>query len=302
MDQKKRHILETAKGLFLRQGFKATTMQSIADAGGVSKGAVYLQFRSKKDIFFEILLQSEDEFWEQIQQIRSDASKSSRDQLVGIFDLYLEYIQENRLLTELQVQEVGMELTEEMLEQTLILRVRWQQLFDDMIATLLGNEYDDWKGDLGFTVVAALEMYHACLVVDKIQIDKQSMIDYLMLLVETLGPALEKARKQGAIEPMFKPDYLAKRDKAVEDVEKKRQAEILEVIANMRKVMDGFNSLGGGDQLEICQESINILQQESQSENPNKALIQGMLAGVRGIAELSIHRKQLADLMNVRLV
>ena len=277
-------------------------MQSIADAGGVSKGAVYLQFRSKKDIFFEILLQSEDEFWEQIQQIRSDASKSSRDQLVGIFDLYLEYIQENRLLTELQVQEVGMELTEEMLEQTLILRVRWQQLFDDMIATLLGNEYDDWKGDLGFTVVAALEMYHACLVVDKIQIDKQSMIDYLMLLVETLGPALEKARKQGAIEPMFKPDYLAKRDKAVEDVEKKRQAEILEVIANMRKVMDGFNSLGGGDQLEICQESINILQQESQSENPNKALIQGMLAGVRGIAELSIHRKQLADLMNVRLV
>jgi hypothetical protein len=193
-------------------------------------------------------------------------------------------------------------MTEQMLAQTLAIRVRWQKLFDDRIATVLGNDYDAWKGDLGFTVVAILEMYHASMVFDGLQIEKQSLIDYLLLLVETLGPALANASKQGTIKPMLKPEYLATREKTLEDLEQKRHNDIQTVLTKMQQTLTKLKSPTSRDQQSIYQDSVRILQQECLSKAPNKAIIQGMLAGIRGVTELSVHRQQLAELMSVRLV
>ena len=55
-------ILAAALKLFSSQGFRATRTREIADAAGVSIGAVYHQFPDKEDIFRSLL----DEFWEAI--------------------------------------------------------------------------------------------------------------------------------------------------------------------------------------------------------------------------------------------
>jgi AcrR family transcriptional regulator len=58
----RRVILAAALKLFSSQGFRATRTREIADAAGVSIGAVYHQFPDKEDIFRSLL----DEFWEAI--------------------------------------------------------------------------------------------------------------------------------------------------------------------------------------------------------------------------------------------
>jgi TetR/AcrR family transcriptional regulator len=48
-------ILKAAQELILAQGFANTTIDEIADRADVSKGAVYLHYRTKDDIYFSIV-------------------------------------------------------------------------------------------------------------------------------------------------------------------------------------------------------------------------------------------------------
>lgn len=48
---KRRQILEGARAIFLAQGFDAASMGAIAKAAGVSKGTLYVYFKSKEELF-----------------------------------------------------------------------------------------------------------------------------------------------------------------------------------------------------------------------------------------------------------
>ena len=52
---KKQEIIEAAMMLFREQGTKATSMQQVADKVGISKGAIYMHFRSKTHLVTAIL-------------------------------------------------------------------------------------------------------------------------------------------------------------------------------------------------------------------------------------------------------
>jgi AcrR family transcriptional regulator len=51
----RKELLRAAAGLFLRDGFVATSLADIAGAAGVTKGAVYSNFESKEDLFLALL-------------------------------------------------------------------------------------------------------------------------------------------------------------------------------------------------------------------------------------------------------
>jgi len=51
----RKELLRAAAGLFLRDGFVATSLADIAGAAGVTKGAVYSNFASKEDLFLALL-------------------------------------------------------------------------------------------------------------------------------------------------------------------------------------------------------------------------------------------------------
>ncbi len=53
---KRQHILAAATGVFASQGFYQAKIADIAAAAGVGKGTVYEYFRSKKDLFQQLLL------------------------------------------------------------------------------------------------------------------------------------------------------------------------------------------------------------------------------------------------------
>lgn len=55
MKDTKERILETALGLFAREGYRAVSVSRIAGALGMTKGALYKHFGSKRDIFDEIV-------------------------------------------------------------------------------------------------------------------------------------------------------------------------------------------------------------------------------------------------------
>lgn len=53
-----------ARELFLVGGFSDVSMQQIADASGVTKAALYYHFRSKEDLFADVVRRLVNEFWQ----------------------------------------------------------------------------------------------------------------------------------------------------------------------------------------------------------------------------------------------
>lgn len=55
-EQKREHILQCAKQVFAKKGFRTVTMKDIVEACEISRGGLYLYFGSTEEIFKEILL------------------------------------------------------------------------------------------------------------------------------------------------------------------------------------------------------------------------------------------------------
>lgn len=53
--QKRKYILERARGVFYENGYRAVTMKDIVEACGISRGGLYLYFSNTKELFEAVL-------------------------------------------------------------------------------------------------------------------------------------------------------------------------------------------------------------------------------------------------------
>src|SRR5690625_1098605 len=68
MKNAKEHILSISFSLFLQKNFKEVTMKEIVEKTGLSKGAFYYYFKSKEQVFEEVI----DYFFTEIMQTNFD--------------------------------------------------------------------------------------------------------------------------------------------------------------------------------------------------------------------------------------
>jgi len=71
-----REIVDTARVLFRKSGFKKTTMGDIARSLGKAKSSLYYYYPSKEDIFEAVIYAEMDELLDEIHQAISEATSS----------------------------------------------------------------------------------------------------------------------------------------------------------------------------------------------------------------------------------
>jgi AcrR family transcriptional regulator len=64
--QRRKQILDAGEKLFLKKGLQNTTMDEIANLCELSKGTLYLYYKSKEDLFLALLLKSQTVFIEML--------------------------------------------------------------------------------------------------------------------------------------------------------------------------------------------------------------------------------------------
>jgi len=94
---RKNAILKAARKLFFDKGFKNVTVESIAKKAELSKGSVYLYFKSKEDIYTQILLSDIDKFHKVIANLRQEGQSSST-MLMGLANIYADFFINDREL------------------------------------------------------------------------------------------------------------------------------------------------------------------------------------------------------------
>src|SRR6202171_2839062 len=79
-------ILEAATAIFLRYGFKKTSMDDVARAAGVSRQGLYLYFDTKDLLFREALQHLMSHLISAARAAAEDGNLSLRDRLLGAFE------------------------------------------------------------------------------------------------------------------------------------------------------------------------------------------------------------------------
>ena len=96
-ENRKNAILKAARKLFFDKGFKNVTVESIAKKAELSKGSVYLYFKSKEDIYTQILLTDIDKFHKVIANLMEEGQSSST-MLMGLANVYADFFMNDREL------------------------------------------------------------------------------------------------------------------------------------------------------------------------------------------------------------
>jgi len=94
----RRRLLDAALELFAERGFAGASMDQIAEAAGLTKGAIYSNFASKDDLFFAMMQDQVLQRVEALQAVLAAGSPGADDQqaLRGIGHLLTEALPEQR--------------------------------------------------------------------------------------------------------------------------------------------------------------------------------------------------------------
>ncbi|UCE41915.1 MAG: TetR/AcrR family transcriptional regulator [Candidatus Aminicenantes bacterium] len=84
-EENRRFILQAAERIFVQKGYRLATVDDIADEAQFSKATLYRYFKSKSDIFFEIIYSSFEESYNGIKKIQMKAMSAEKKikELIG---------------------------------------------------------------------------------------------------------------------------------------------------------------------------------------------------------------------------
>jgi len=68
-DQTRQRLLDAAQAIFMKKGFVAASVEDIAAAAGYTRGAFYSNFRSKPELFLELLRRDHESMQADLQNI-----------------------------------------------------------------------------------------------------------------------------------------------------------------------------------------------------------------------------------------
>lgn len=87
MDDRLRATLQAALGVFIRYGYRRTTMNDVAAAAGISRPALYLKFKGKEALFAAIVEMFVDDALERIRD-GLPRRKTLGDKLSFVFEVW----------------------------------------------------------------------------------------------------------------------------------------------------------------------------------------------------------------------
>jgi AcrR family transcriptional regulator len=94
VEKKKTEILNAARVVFLRYGYKKSTMVDIAKEIGLNQASLYYYFNNKEEIFVESLLAEFNDFKERVRTIITEKSPI-QEKIISFFNLKLKFFYEN---------------------------------------------------------------------------------------------------------------------------------------------------------------------------------------------------------------
>jgi len=294
MSDKRTQLIEAAISLFGSQGFAKTTIQHIADQAGISKGAVYLHFRSKAEILTAIMEHLDQKIKAGVKAIlvRDDLSPKEkfREQLCYQFRDVMEHQQ----LMEVYLKEAGLAIDEQMVLQAQKMRYDWQQIQEESLSLAYDDHPSEHLTDLAVILAGILNEYYAYMLLEGVELDGEKIADCLIFVLDAVIASLKGSGRA----PVLTHDMLPGRAELEAQIAEATQRRIGDSITAIRELAENMEADEAGE-VNAC---LAALENELSREVPNRFVLQGLLANFRDHKALQPHRRELANELRLKLL
>ncbi|PTM56814.1 TetR/AcrR family transcriptional regulator [Desmospora activa] len=293
MNNKRTHILECAMKLFAEKGFHHTTIQEIADKSGVSKGSVYIYFRSKNDLILSIvehnfsMIQEQMEAWNQ-------TGLPAREKMMRKLNVYLGILQSRKEFFIMLIREQGMNLNQDLKRIFRDFQVQTHTWLGTSLEEIYGESIRPYRWDMTIIFEGMLHSLLRMWVFGRSEKDISVFSTYLLERLDDLAKGLLDRNATPLIDEKTYPhsfrDFCSNNGLPWKEV---------------RQLLDQMETKINEEPSERLQEylhTLEILRKELDKTEPDPLLFQGMLANLKGVKALDPIRQKVATLLNIQLI
>ncbi|TLS35063.1 TetR/AcrR family transcriptional regulator [Pseudalkalibacillus caeni] len=295
MNEKKLLIIETAMKLFAKKGFHSTSIQEIADKSGISKGAVYLYFKSKDELIFSIF----HHYYEKMRSKVSQAAKkelSPKDSFQNQLITQFKEILEHKEFIIMQLREQALTLNKE--TDSIIFRIRREnhEWLESNLLHIYGEPITRHVVDAAILLDGIISSYFHVLIIDNNKLNLENLAEYIVQRIDDMVKGILRDDN----EPLLRREVFSPfmQDKKVSEEQIQNQME--ERLRSMQEIITEQDISPA--KKEELHETIDFLMAESKKEQPRRFLFQGMLANFKEIEALTEHREEIANMLQIDLV
>lgn len=279
-EDKKNLILRTAMQLFSSKGVSSTSMQEIAQACGVSKGSLYLHFKSKEELENSIHSYCFDLLKSQLGLVEQEHGLDPKQKFCRYLEVIMELVLELKDLIMTQSRDLmanGRSPSGEMLMH----HAQLKQLvlyFRDHFTKMYGKEVIPHALDLLVIVYGLLVTYINLFLNAEFKIGTRQMAEFITTVIDISAMGAIQKQTDPLIKNEMVEDWFNQSDSSA--LSSKRHP--LLILKDIKIILKNRPL---DDVVQQGIESVEIMELELQQLKPRRAIITGMVANIDQVPE-----------------
>ncbi|WP_176465805.1 TetR/AcrR family transcriptional regulator [Virgibacillus sp. 7505] len=292
MQEKKITIIERATEIIAKKGYHAASIQEIAVASKLSKGAFYLYFKSKEELMAEILryhIRLITKEIEKVDQLDLDSREKAKLRLATMMR---ELVKRGNFIV-MQRHDIDSDIGKEMELFFLEEMEKGRRKTELDLLEVYGEESKPYLKDLRMMQEGILAQIIGDMLLHGLILDLDKTASYILERIDDMVEGLLRRKAEPLVTDatpvsasIFEKEM---KEREVKQVLERMQVVILTLDADVQDVQE-------------LQGVVELIQEEMQKKEPKKLLIQGLIANFKGIGELDGLRKELAGLLNIKVL
>ncbi|MNZ47894.1 Biofilm operon icaADBC HTH-type negative transcriptional regulator IcaR [compost metagenome] len=277
--------------LFATKGSSATSMQEIAELCGISKGSLYLHFKSKEELEHHLYDYCYQMLHDQLMQVESQSGLSPRDKMIRQVEALLELVFEFREFLLMQLKDWLK--SGHVYNKPDIIRTNNTKLIkftEKTIVATYGEEILPYLADLITIIHGMLGTFIHLLFIPQLNIKTHRMASYLISMLDVIIDNLLRTQPNPLISREIMHQLVGS-DGCLLQPERHPLLAIKELNGLIANLVTNHEIRDQG------LESLQILEQEMIELHPRRAILIGMLSNLKSIPELKVQIAELEDLM-----
>ncbi len=278
--------------LFSTKGSSATSMQEIAEACGMSKGSLYLHFKSKEELEQSLFDYCYQMLLDHLTQVELQQGLTPREKLWRQIIVMLELVLELREFLIMQFQDWHKNGTP--YKEPASVKAHNSKLLrhgKNKLEAIYGPMIEPYTGDLLTIAYGMVGMYIRLLFEPHVSASPEQMASHLMDLLDLAAQHQLSNRP----EPLISEEALRLMTEGAPGSLDLQQHPIIAV----KRLRDHLSAITDADRQQEALETLQILEREILELRPRRAIIKGMLANLAAIPELAQHSADLKQLLQV---
>lgn len=296
MNEKKKLIITTALKLFSAKGSAATSMQEIAELCGMSKGSLYLIFKSKEELEASTMEYCIYTLLDEMSQIEHEAGLTSRERLHKQIETLLLHVSELKEFLRVQLRSMMMDDEQQHPSRKCDphhrdMEIRTLHWFKDKLEDLYGPEIEPYTVDLILLTHGLFLSYVKIWFTEMPSLTVSKMAANLLQTMDYAAHGLLDQRPEPLISLENWPAWTSE---SKSDSTMMRHP--IHIIKQMQDIVT--TDLSAGQSRNDALETIAILKQEMMEFTPRRAIILGMMHNLENIPAIESLHSELQHILD----